>query len=89
VLRTHINYCSETRDCLYNLQRGTIRWRRWHSWKEHGHSIEEMVLATVRMGEHVRTMGRQAATVVFPDSKVLASVIVIVIASWGVTAAVE
>jgi hypothetical protein len=87
MLRTHINFCLETWACLHNLQRGTIRRRRWHSWKVHGHSIEVMVMATVRMKEHVQTMGRQAATVVFPDSEVLASVIVI--ASWGVTAAVE
>jgi hypothetical protein len=29
--------------------------------------LEEMVMATVRMREHVQTMGRQAATVVFPE----------------------
>ena len=39
--------------------------------------VEEMVMATVRVGEHVRTMGRQAATVVFLE--VIASVIAIAI----------
>jgi len=34
---------------------------------------EEMVMATVQMGEHGQTMGRQAATVVFPE--VMASLI--------------
>jgi hypothetical protein len=48
-----------------------------------------MAMETVRMGAHVQTMGRQAATVVFPE--VIASVIVIVIASrWELeTAAAE
>jgi hypothetical protein len=40
-------------------------------------NLEEMVMATVRMGEHVQTMGRQAATVVFAE--VIASVIAIAI----------
>ena len=43
-------------------------------------TLEEMVMATVRMGEHVQTMGRQAATVVFPEA------IAIAIASWWETA---
>jgi hypothetical protein len=34
---------------------------------------EEMVMTIVQMGEHVQTMGRHAATVVFPE--VTASVI--------------
>ena len=61
---------------MHNLQRGTIRRRRWHLGKVHEH-VEEMVMATVRVGEHVRTMGRQAATVVLPE--VIASEIVIAI----------
>ena len=54
----------------------------------HDH-VEEMVMATVRMGEHVRTMGRQVATVVFPE--VMAGVIAIAIESrWELeTAAAE
>ena len=40
-------------------------------------------MTTVRMGEHVQTMGRQAATVVFPE--VIANVIAI--ASWWETVA--
>jgi hypothetical protein len=40
-------------------------------------NIEDMVMGTVRMGEHVQTMGRQAATVVFAG--VIASVIAIAI----------
>jgi hypothetical protein len=42
-------------------------------------NVEEMVMAmaTVRVGEHVQTMGRQAATVVFAE--VMASVIAIAI----------
>ncbi len=43
-------------------------------------NVEEMAMATVRMGEHVQTMGRQAATVVFPEA------IAIAIASWWETA---
>ena len=45
-------------------------------WKVYD-NIEEMVMATVRMGEHVQTMGKQAATVVFAE--VIASVIAIAI----------
>jgi hypothetical protein len=45
--------------------------------------VEEMVMATVRMGEHVQTTGRQTVTVVLPE------VIAIVIASWWETAAAE
>jgi hypothetical protein len=86
VLRSRIDHCLETWICVHNLQREAIRWRRWHSWKVHKH-FDEMVMATVRMGEHVQTMGRQAATVVFPE--VIAGVIVIVIASWWKNAASE
>jgi hypothetical protein len=43
-------------------------------------NCEEMAIATVRMGEYVQTMSTLAAAVVFPE--VIASVIVIVIASW-------
>jgi len=52
-------------------------------------SLEEMAMATVRMVEHVQTMGRPAATVVSLD--VIASVIAIanVIASWWETSAAE
>ena len=49
---------------MHNLQRGAIRRRRWDSWKVHDH-VEEMVTTTVRMKEHVQTMGRHAATVGF------------------------
>ena len=38
--------------------------------------LERMVMMTVQMVEHVQTMGRQAATVVF------AELIVIAIAIW-------
>jgi len=47
-------------------------------------NLEEMVIATVRMGENVQTMGRQAATVVIAE--VIASVIAIAI--WEETVAV-
>jgi hypothetical protein len=43
-----------------------------------------MVMATVRMGEHVQTMGRQAATFVFPE--VIASMIAIA-SCWEIVAA--
>jgi hypothetical protein len=43
--------------------------------------VEEMVMMTVRMEEHVQTMGRQAANVVFPE--VIVSVIAN--ASWWET----
>ena len=46
--------------------------------------FEEMVMAIVRMGEHVQTMGRQAAAVRFPG--VIANVIVIACLSWCETA---
>jgi hypothetical protein len=49
--------------------------------------MDQMVTATVRLGEHGQTMGRQAATVVF--SEMIASVIAIAIASWWETAAAE
>ena len=66
VLRSHINRCLETRGCVNNLQRRTIHQRQWHSWKVH-ENREEVVMTTVRMGKHVQTMGRPAATVVFPE----------------------
>jgi len=44
-----------------------------------------MVMVTVRMGEHVQTMGRQAATVVL--SEVMA--MMIANANWWETAASE
>jgi len=56
---------------LFCLQRGTIHQSQWQSWKAH-ENVEEMVMATVQMGEYVQTMGREAATVV-----VIASVIAI------------
>jgi hypothetical protein len=43
---------------------------------------EETVMATVQIGKYVQTMGRQAATVAFPE--VIASVIVS--SSWWETA---
>jgi hypothetical protein len=86
VLRSHIDHCLETWIRVHNLQRGTIRRRRWHSWKVH-ENLEEMVIATVRMRGRVQTMGRQVATVVFPE--VIASVIATAIASWWETAAAE
>lgn len=71
MLRTHIVHCLETWICVQNLQKGTIR--RWgsHSQKVHKH-FEGTVMATVRMGEHVQTMGRQAVSVVFPEVNVVA-----------------
>ncbi len=60
MLRTHIDRCVECR--VHNLQRGTIRQRQWQSWKAYDH-IEEMVMASVLIGEHVQTTGRQAAGV--------------------------
>jgi hypothetical protein len=44
--------------------------------------VEEMVMATVHMGEYVQTMGREAAIAVF------AQVIASVIAIWWETVAV-
>ena len=88
-MRTHISHWLKT--CVLNLQRGTIRRWWWHSWKVHRHveEMDQMVTATVRLGEHRQTMGRQAATVVF--SEMIASVIAIAIAiaSWWETAAAE
>jgi hypothetical protein len=75
VLISHINHCLKSRS-IHNLQRVTTRRRRWHLWKVYD-NIEELVMATVRMGEHVQTMGKQAATVVFAE--VIASVIAIAI----------
>jgi len=46
-------------------------------------NFEEMVMATVRVEEHVQTIRRQVATVAFPE------VIASVIASWWETATVE
>jgi hypothetical protein len=40
-------------------------------------NIEEMVISTVRMGERVQTMDRQAVTVDFPEA-IAASLIAIV-----------
>ena len=53
--------------------------------------VEEMVMATVRMEEHVQTMDSQAATVVFPEviARVIAIAIAIVVATWWETAAAE
>jgi hypothetical protein len=50
-------------------------------------NLEEMVMETLRVGEHVQTTGRRAATVVFLE--VIVSVIanLTVIASWWETAA--
>jgi hypothetical protein len=42
-------------------------------------------MATVRMREHVQTMGRHAATVVFPEGIVS----VVAVASWWETVAAE
>jgi hypothetical protein len=58
-----------------HLQTGTIHRRQWQLWKSHD-DIGEMVMGTVQVGEYVQTMGRQAATVAFPE--VIASVFV----SW-------
>ena len=82
MLRLHIVHCVYGR--VICLQRGTIHRRQWQSWKAHG-NIEEMVMVTVRMGEHVQTMGRQAATVVL--SEVMA--MMIANANWWETAASE
>jgi len=54
VLRTHIDRSVYGR--VSNHQRGTIRQRECQSWKAHDY-IEEMVMATVLMGEYVQTMG--------------------------------
>jgi hypothetical protein len=45
-------------------------------WKVYD-NIDDMVMATVRVGDHGQTMGRQAATVVFAG--VIPSVIAIAI----------
>ena len=77
MLRSHIDHSLKTWGWVHNLQRRTIRGirqRQWHSGKLHEH-IDVMVIATIGMGEHMQTMGRQAATVVFPE--VNASVIAI------------
>ena len=51
--------------------------------------MDQIVMAIVPMpvGEYGQTMGRQAATVVFPE--VIASVIAIAIAIWWETAVAE
>ncbi len=72
MLRTYIDRCVENREHLHNLQRGTIRPRQWQSWKAHDH-VEGMVMATFLMGEHVQTMGRQAATIAFAEENAKAS----------------
>jgi hypothetical protein len=74
VLRSYIDHRIYRR--VYCLQRGTIHRRWWQSWKAH-ENFEEMVMATVQMGAHVQTMGREAATVVFAE--VIASVTAIAI----------
>ena len=66
MLRLHIDHFLETRSCVQDLQRGTIRRRQWQSWKAH-EKVEEMATATVRMGEYVQTMDREAAAVVFAE----------------------
>jgi hypothetical protein len=75
VLRSHIDHCLYRR--VFCLQRGTIHRQQWQSWKAH-ENVEEMVMATVHMGEYVQTM--EAAIVVFAE--VIASVIAIAIAIW-------
>jgi hypothetical protein len=76
VLRSHIDHCVYRR--VFCLQRGTIHRRQWQLRKVH-EDVEEMVMATVHMGEYVQTMGRpgpsgrEAAIPVF--SEVIASVI--------------
>jgi hypothetical protein len=62
VLRTHIGRGLHSQ--VHNLQRGETRRRQlqaqsWSAYK----SLEEMVMATVRIEEHVQTMCRQAAAV--------------------------
>jgi hypothetical protein len=85
VLISHIDHCLKPWKRVHNLQRGTTRWRRWHLWKVY-ENIEEMVMATVQMGEYVQTMGRRAAIVGIAG--VIASVIVIAIAIREETVAV-
>jgi hypothetical protein len=80
-LRAHIDHCLEPCICVHNLQRGTIRRRRWHSWKVNEH-FEEMVMTIVRVGEHVQTMGKHSATVVFPQAIGSVIAIVVAVASW-------
>jgi hypothetical protein len=45
---------------------------QWQLWKPY-EDVGEVIMATVQTGEYVQTMGRQAATVAFPE--VIASVI--------------
>ena len=53
---------------VFCLQKRTIHRRQWQSWKAHEKkNIEEMVMATVLIGEYVQTMGREAASAVFPE----------------------
>ncbi len=64
MLRTHIDRYVESH--VHNLQRERVRRGQWRSWKAHD-QIEEMVMVSVLVGEHVQTMGRQAATVAFAE----------------------
>jgi hypothetical protein len=68
-LKLHTDHCVYGR--MFCLQRETIHRRQWQSWKAHN-NLEEMVMATVRIGENVQTMGREAVT-----AEVIASVIAI------------
>ena len=61
MLISHIHHCLESWNRDHNLRRGTTRQQLWHSWKVND-NCEEMVMATVRLGDYVQTMGRQAAT---------------------------
>ena len=78
MLRSNIDHCLETRSCVHNLQRGTIRQPRLQSGKVH-ENLEKFVMTTVRM----QTKDREATTVVLPEA--IASGIAI---GWE-TAAVE
>jgi hypothetical protein len=77
VLRSYVDrriYCRVYQG-VYCLQRGTIHRRQWRSWKVHN-NIGEMVMAMVRIGEHVKTMGGQTAAVFFAEE--IESVIVVI-----------
>jgi len=54
VLRSHIHRSGKSRS--HNLQKETVRRGQWQSWKANDY-IEEMVMASVLIGEHVQTMG--------------------------------
>ena len=61
MLISHIGHFLEAWNVSQNPQRGTTRQRR-HSWKVY-ENLEEMVMATVLIGDYVQTiMGRQAAS---------------------------